>query len=261
MNRWIVVLVVLLLMLIAADALASDCKFERLLDESLDVSGSQSLAIAAGAGDLEIAGVSGSDEVKIRGKICVSEEQWLDESRLETSSGDRAEINVVLPDVSGGWSLWGSKYAYIDLELEVPDGLALQLRDSSGDIEIEDVYSLSLQDSSGDIEIRNVAGLVEIRDSSGDIEVRGLRGDFTIISDSSGDIRGSGIEGNVLVEADSSGEIWFTEVRKDVIVEQDSSGDIVAEKVGGDFRVLKDSSGKIRYEDIAGEVVIPDHKK
>ncbi len=255
MNRWIVGLLVL----IAADAQA-ECKFERLLDESLDVSGSQSLAIAAGAGDLEIAGVSGSDEVKISGKICVSEQQWLDEARLETSSGDRAEINVVLPDVSGGWSLWGSKYAYMDLELEVPEGLALQLRDSSGDIEIEDISTLSIQDSSGDIEIRNAAGLVEIKDSSGDIEVRGLQGDFTIISDSSGDILGSDIAGNVLVKADSSGDIRFTEVGKDVVVERDSSGDIIAENVGGDFRVLKDSSGKIRSEDMTGEVVIPAHK-
>jgi DUF4097 and DUF4098 domain-containing protein YvlB len=260
MNRWIVVLVLLLLLLIAADVQA-ECEFERLIDESLDVSGSQSLAIAAAAGDLKIVGVSGSDEVKISGRICVSEEKWLDESRLETRSGDRAEINVVLPDVSGSWSLWGSKYAYMDLELEVPDGLALELRDSSGDIEIEDISTLSLQDSSGDIDIRNVAGLVEIKDSSGDIEVHGLRGDFTIISDSSGDIRGSGIEGNVRVESDSSGEIWFTNVRKDVIIEQDSSGDIIAEDVGGDFRVLKDSSGRIHSENIAGEVVIPDYKK
>ena len=259
MNRLMVVLVLLLLLLIAADVQA-ECEFKRLLDQSLDVSDSQSLAIAAGAGDLEIVGVSGSDEVKISGKICVSEEKWLDESRLVNSSGDRAEINVVLPDVSGGWSLWGSKYAYMDLELEVPDGLALELRDSSGDIEIEDISTLWLQDSSGDIEIRNVAGLVEIKDSSGDIEVRGLKGDFTIISDSSGDIRGSDIEGNVRVESDSSGEIWFTEIRKDVIIEQDSSGDIIAENVGGDFRVLKDSSGTIRSEDITGEVVIPEHK-
>lgn len=261
MNRWIVLLVLLLLLLIAADVQASDCEFERMFDQSLDVSGSQSLAISAAAGDLKIVGVSGSDKVKISGRICVSEEKWLDESRLETRSGDRAEINVVLPDVSGSWSLWGSKYAYMDLEFEVPDGLALELRDSSGDIEIEDISTLWLQDSSGDIEIRNVAGLVEIKDSSGDIEVSGLQGDFTIISDSSGDIRGSGIEGNVLVKSDSSGEIWFTNVRKDVVIEQDSSGDIIAENVGGDFRVLKDSSGTIRAEDIAGEIVIPDYKK
>ena len=38
MNKWIVVLVVFFLVLIAADVQA-ECEFERLLDESLDVSG------------------------------------------------------------------------------------------------------------------------------------------------------------------------------------------------------------------------------
>jgi DUF4097 and DUF4098 domain-containing protein YvlB len=261
MNKWIVIFVSLLVLLAAADIHAWGCEYERLLDQTLDVSDSQSLVISAAAGDLKIVGVSGSDEVKINGKVCVSRESWLDEASLETTSGDQAEISVVLPDSSGSWSLWRDLYAYMDLVLEVPDGLALQLQDSSGDMEIEGIHSLSLQDSSGDIDIRNVAGLVEIRDSSGDIEVRGLRGDFTIISDSSGDIRGSDIDGNVRVMADSSGEIWFTEVRKDFVVERDSSGDIVAENIDGDFTVLKDSSGDIRSKNINGETTIPENKR
>ena len=257
MNKWIVVLVVLM----AVDAQAMGCKFERSLDQSLEVSGSQSLAIAAGAGDLEIVGVSDSDEVKISGKICVSEEQWLDESRVETSSGDRAEINVVLPELGEGWSLWGRKYAFIDLELEVPEGLALQLRDSSGDIKISDISDITIRDSSGDIEISNASGSVEIDDSSGDIKVREIQGDFTINSDSSGDIRGNDIKGNVLVVADSSGDIRFSDIGKNVVVERDSSGDIDAINVGGDFRVLKDSSGRIHSKGVAGEVLIPEQKK
>lgn len=261
MNKWMVILILLLVLLAAANIQASDCEFERLLDQSLDVSDSQTLAIAAAAGDLKIVGVSGSDEVKISGRICVSKEGWLDEARLETRSGDQAEINVVLPDLGGNWSFWRDIYAYMDLVLEVPDDLALQLQDSSGDIVIEDIFSLSMQDSSGDIEIRNVAGMVEIKDSSGDIDVSELHGDFTIISDSSGDIRGVDIDGNVRVMADSSGEIWFTDVRKDFIVERDSSGDIVAENIGGDFTVLRDSSGKIRASDIKGETNIPENKR
>ncbi len=261
MKKWKVVLVLLLLLVMAADLQAWGCDFERELDETLDVSDSQSLAISAAAGDLRIVGVSGSDEVKISGKICVSREDWLDEASLETTSGDQAEISVVLPDLGSSWSLWRDLYAYMDLELEVPDGLALQLQDSSGDMEVEGIYSLSVKDSSGDIDIRNVAGLVEIRDSSGDIEVRGLHGDFTIISDSSGDIHGSDIDGNVRVMVDSSGEIWFTEVRKDFVVERDSSGDIVAENIGGDFTVLRDSSGDIRSRDINGETTIPENKR
>ncbi len=262
MNKSLLIFcLVIFSLMVCADALAQECKYERLLEQSLDVSGSESLAIAAAAGDLSIKGVSGSNEVTIRGKVCVSEEKWLDEARINTKQGSQAQINVELPDIGGGWSFWGNKYAHMDLELEVPSNLALHLRDSSGDIRIGEVYAISIWDSSGDIEISHAAGPVEIEDSSGDIEVRELRGDFTVVSDSSGDIRGNNIDGTARVVADSSGDIRFTAVGKDVIVERDSSGDIVAENVGGDFTVLKDSSGEIRMNEVGGEVSIPEHKK
>lgn len=262
MNKCLLLLcLVIFTLMVSTDLLAQECEYDRLLEQSLDVSGSELLTIAAAAGDLSIKGVSGSNEVTIRGKVCVSEEKWLDQARIYTKQGTRAEINVELPDIGGGWSFWGQKYAHMDLELEVPSNLALQLRDSSGDIRVGDVYAISIRDSSGDIEISHAAGPVEIEDSSGDIEVRDLQGDFTILSDSSGEIRGDNIDGTARVVADSSGDIRFTAVGKDVIVERDSSGDIVAENVGGDFRVLKDSSGDIRMKEIGGEVQIPEHKK
>jgi hypothetical protein len=262
MNKYLVIVcLVVFSLMVCTDVLAQECEYDRLLEQSLDVSGSELLAIAAAAGDLSIKGVSGSDEVTIRGKVCVSEEEWLDEARINTRQGTRAEINVELPDIDSGWSFWGNKYAYMDLELEVPSKLALQLRDSSGDIRIGDVHAISIRDSSGDIEINHATGPVEIEDSSGDIEVRNIQGDFTIVSDSSGEIRGYDIEGTARVVADSSGDIRFTTVGKDVIVERDSSGDIVVENVGGDFTVLKDSSGDIRMKEIGGVVLIPEHKK
>ena len=76
--------------------------------------------LCAAAGDLEIVGVSGSDQAVIRGKACVSKEAWLEESEVNTISGRHAEINVKLPKVSGGWSWSGSSYAWLDLYIEVP---------------------------------------------------------------------------------------------------------------------------------------------
>ena len=257
MTRWLAVLTVL----ICAEAQAWQCKFENKLDETLSVSGSDSLFIAAGAGDLEITGVSGSEEVAIRGTACASKEEWLDEVRIETKSGERAEITVDIPETDNGWSLWGNRYVYVDLVLEVPDNLALEVRDSSGDIEIENVAALKLTDSSGDIHISRVSGQVELQDSSGDIRVDDLESDLTIVSDSSGDIHGTEIGGTVLVVSDSSGDIRFSGVGRDVIVERDSSGDIKVVKVGGDFKVLRDGSGDIGAEDVEGEVDIPEYKK
>lgn len=255
MNRSIAVLTLAL----AGNAHAAGCKFERDIDTTLDLAGTDLLTVAAAAGDLEISGRPGIREARVRGRICVSEEPWLAEADVVTEGGPGASIRTVMPDVGSGWNLLGSRYAYIDLEIDVPDDLALQIRDSSGDLEVEGIGPVGIRDSSGDIELEDIGGSVELEDSSGDIEARRIAGDFTVISDSSGDIEGAYIEGSVQVENDSSGDISFKDVTGDYIVGRDSSGDILAKTVGGDFRVLRDGSGSIRAKDVSGVVETPEH--
>ena len=255
---WALVLASLLVYQFSSEAVADSCKFEKKIDMTLDLSNSELLAISAVAGDLEVNGVSGSDQALIRGRACVSEESWLDDSKVETKAGKHAEITVILPDTDGGWSFMGrGNYRWIDLQIQVPDDLALEVRDSSGDLSLENVASVRVQDSSGDIEISNVHGAVSVQDSSGDIDVDEIDGDFTVDADSSGDIYVEDVTGTVLVVKDSSGDIRATRVSNDVIVERDSSGDIRATDVGGDFRVLKDGSGSITANDVRGEVDVP----
>lgn len=251
-------IIALLCALLASTSLqAWNCKFEKNFDQSLDLSNSETLSVLAAAGDLEIKGVDQGDQASIRGRVCVSEEEWLDESRLATRGGQDAEIVVELPDVGDGWSLTGSRYAYMDLRLEVPAGVVLDIKDSAGDVEIDGVGEVRVKDSSGDIEIENTSGSATVQDSSGDIVFSKIGGDVTIVSDSSGDIRGKGITGSVLVRSDSSGDILFSDVGENFIVERDSSGDISANVVAGDFRVLKDGSGEISATDVSGEVSTP----
>jgi hypothetical protein len=239
---------------------ASDCEFEAMIDQTLDLSGSEELSVLAAAGSLEITGTKGSDVATIKGRVCVSEEEWLEESGVKTSGGNRAEIIVNLADTDDGGSWTGNNYAYLDLELEVPEGIRLNVRDSSGDIVMEGVGTVTVQDSSGDMKIAHASGPVSIKDSSGEIDVSDISGDVTIESDSSGDILGKDIEGTVLVKSDSSGDIEFSDVGEDFVVERDSSGDISATRVGGDFQVLRDGSGEINATYIDGEVEIPADK-
>ena len=249
---------VLFLAILAAPALqAWDCKYEKQIDQELDLSGSETLRVDAAAGDLEIRGGSG-DMAKIRGRVCVSEEEWLDESGVEVSGGKDASIAVVLPRSGNGWSWTGKEYASLDLELSVPAGIHLDVSDSSGDVSIEGVASVSVKDSSGDIEINDIQGDVSLADSSGDIEVEDVGGNVTVENDSSGDIDGDRIEGGVLVMKDSSGGIRFSNVGQDFVVEKDSSGDITARDIGGDFRVLRDGSGDIRADNVKGAVETPE---
>jgi hypothetical protein len=242
-------------LLFAPAAQAWNCAHEKVIDEVLDLSGSERLEVHAVAGDLTLRGSSGSEAI-IRGRVCVSDEDWLDRARIITEAGPDAEIRVDLPEASG-WSLTGGNHASTDLELSVPKSLDVTLKDSSGDAVIEDVASLKISDSSGDIEIREIAGQVVIDDSSGDIEVEGVRGDVTIKRDSSGDIEARNIDGSMLIVRDSSGSIYLRDVSRDVMVERDSSGDIKVVGVGGNFTVQRDGSGDISYRDVQGEVAIP----
>lgn len=243
-------------LLAAPAAQAWDCAHEKEIERSLDLSGSEELVVKAAAGDLAIRGGAGSEAV-IRGKLCVSDKDWLEHEVLVTEAGRRAEIAVDLPDASG-WSLTGNRYAYLDLDIRVPAGIALDVSDSSGDVEIEGVAAVRVKDSSGDLELQDIGGPVVVEDSSGDIELSEIRGDVTVESDSSGDIEGEGITGNVLVERDSSGGIYFEGVSGNVTVERDSSGDIVARDIGGDVTVLRDGSGEIRTANVSGKVSTPD---
>lgn len=246
----------LLTVLVAGSAHAGDCAYEKAIDVTLDLAGSELLSVAAAAGDLTITGEAGTTAARVRGKLCVSEEQWLNEAEVHTEGGRKASIAVSLPG-TGGWGFVFDRYAYVDLDIEVPAGLALDIRDSSGDMTVHGTGPVAIQDSSGDLELEDVNGGTVLKDSSGDIELRRIGGDVTVRQDSSGDIHGRDIRGSVLIEHDSSGEIRFEAVSGDYVVEQDSSGDIVADTVGGDFRVLRDGSGEVRHAAVSGEVEVP----
>ena len=239
-------------------ALGGSCKFEKNIDLTLDLSDSNTLSVHAAAGALDVTGVSGTDLAVISGRVCASKEAWLEDSLVNTKAGKQASIEVDLPSGNKGWSWSGNIYVWMDLRVEVPESIELEIKDSSGDMYLKNIAAVEIKDSSGDIEIEDAHGPVTISDSSGDINVDGAGDDLTIESDSSGGIYASNIRGSVLVVKDSSGDIKVSDVSENVIVERDSSGDIKATHVGGDFRVLKDGSGRISSNDVAGEVQVPE---
>ncbi len=254
MNRYALMLA--LLAATPAQAWDWECSHSRELTATLDLDGSERLTVDAAAGELRITGRPDLDEARVTGKVCTSNEEWLDEAEIATDGGREARITALLPDTSG-FSFMGSRYAYMHLEVEVPADMPLEVRDSSGDVVVEDTATVSIRDSSGDVRVARTKGSVTVDDSSGDIDLRDIGGDVLVRQDSSGDINGRHIDGSVRVERDSSGEIRFEDVTGDFIVERDSSGDIVAETIGGDFRVESDGSGDIRMTAVSGQVDIP----
>jgi hypothetical protein len=248
-------LLLLALTLAAAPAGAWDinCKFAADREASIDSAGVQRVEVFARAGDLTVRRAVGAGVVA-SGKACASHEKYLEQTQVRMRrEGEVLQVVVQVPEEMKGIGLF---YASLDLTVEVPAGLPVQVTDSSGDVTIDGVRVVHLTDSSGDIEARGLPADIEIDDSSGDIRVVDAAGRVKVV-DSSGDIVVHGAR-EVLVQSDSSGDIDLEEIAGGVRIESDSSGDLAIARVGGNVEVLSDSSGDVRVSAVKGSVKLPD---
>ncbi len=244
--------------MLAAPAGAQDCAQRDAREATLDAAGATRVEIVARAGTLDIAGLPGAKRLKASGTACASDAKRLAEVRLKaTRSGATLRVEVQIPE-DGAWAaLSGS--SKLDLSVEVPAELPLDVRDSSGALTIRHVGALTLEDSSGEATIEGVTGALSVLDSSGELRISKVRGDVRV-TDSSGEVVVRGVDGDVEITADSSGGIEIEHVTGSVRVRADSSGGIDVRDVGGDFTVDSDSGGGIRHRDVKGRVSLPDGK-
>jgi hypothetical protein len=204
---------------------------------TVNASGATLLKIDARAGQLRVTGRPGITEVRVRGTARASSRGLLEDIKLEAvRNGNEVTVRAIMPDDRDG--SWNSQ-ALLDLVIEAPATLPVDIDDSSGDMTVEGVAAKTrIEDSSGNIRVRDAGGDVWISDTSGGIDIRGVKG-------------------SVDIDEDSSGEIEVYDVTGSVHVGRDSSGSIAVSRVGGDFVVERDGSGSIDYDDVKGKVDIP----
>ena len=187
------------------------------------------IRVRARAGSLRIDGRSGLTDVRATGTACAPTQEDLERVTLTAERvGTDIVVEVHTDDTNGR----------LDLTLEVPDTVPLEVEDSSGSLRIYDVAAVDLRDGSGGIDIDGVAGDVRVTDGSGGIDIVAVRGSVTI-------------------EDDGSGGIDIADVGGDVIIEEDGSGGIDVADVQGDFIVKRDGSGSVRHSGVAGRVDTP----
>jgi hypothetical protein len=245
----------LALALIAAPAGAwdLDCRHSAERELRVDAAGASRIEIAARAGDLEVRAGAPS-QVQARGRACASTPEFLEQTQIRSvREGGTLKVFVQVPEEMKGIGLF---YARLDLEVDVPAGVPVEVIDSSGDATITGVRLTKLTDSSGDTTLRGITGDFEVNDSSGDLRVENAAGKVTI-TDSSGDIVVRGAQ-DVVVRSDSSGDVDIARVAGSVRIENDSSGDIDVTDVGHDVAVLADTSGAVRVSGVKGTVSVPD---
>jgi hypothetical protein len=238
--------------LVCGSALADRCEYERLESVTRDLDSIASIELNALAGELDIQSHS-DNELAIRGRICTDSKDYLKDIKLEVEqSDDRLVVTVIIPPRD---SFWDPDYALMTLEVELPAGKPIHIRDSSGDIILRGISAASINDSSGKIKGVNLQSSTIIQDSSGDVVIRGLKGSITV-TDSSGDVDLADITGDVDIVADGSGAIDISKTGGYVLVGQDGSGDIDINNAGGNVTVNSDGSGNIHISDVNGHVHI-----
>ena len=233
-----------------ASAQARNCDYQKSLDINLDASSAIKLAIDAGAGTLSVLGVEGLDEVQVKARACASSENILDDiSLIHGNQGNSITLRTETPDLNS-WT--GNRYASIDLQIEMPAAMAVEIDDGSGSVEIEGVAAVKIDDGSGSLEIHHISGDVSVEDGSGSIEITDVGGTL-VLEDGSGEINIDGVQGSVRINEDGSGSIEIANVSLNVEIGEDGSGSILIRDVGGNVTVGRDGSGSINVRSVAGD--------
>ena len=216
-------------------------------EATIAVGDASSVRVIARAGSLRIDGSPGLSDIKAKGTACASSQDRLDEVELIAQRSDsEILIEAQIPE----------NQASMDIVIEMPDSLSINLNDTSGDLEVRNVRSLELEDGSGDIIVDTITGDLTIKDGSGGIQVSKVGGNVRV-EDGSNDILVSDVFGDVIIQEDGSGNIFVFDVQGSFIVREDGSGDIEASDIFGDFTVERDGSGDIEHENIGGRVSLP----
>jgi len=230
---------IVLLMLFAVPALAD---YEETRELAIDTDGATTLRIDAGAGSLTVTGEAGADVVTVIARIVIEGRKKdvtpeFVEKRVKLSL-DRRGDNLRLASRTNQNSMWSSgTQIRIDLDVTMPDTMALRIDDGSGTMQISGVHApvriddgsgsiivsdtgaLTVDDGSGSVDISSVAGHVDIKDGSGSLEVVGVTGSVRI-DDGSGSITVRQVTGDLIVDEAGSGSLNFSDIQGRVEVDE-----------------------------------------
>ncbi|MGH8157342.1 MAG: DUF4097 family beta strand repeat-containing protein [Rhodanobacter sp.] len=266
----------LLLITVPLAASAANCRYSEPRNADLDAAGLNSLLLTLGSTDLDIQGVPGLNKVEVRGTACASDASKLKDLQMSASrSGAQATVDTRHDRGNITFSLFGSSYAYLKLQVRVPASLAIKVDSGSGDVDASNLASLDFSSGSGDLTADHITGALALqlgsadvkvqhvgsvslhRSGSGDVHVDGVSGDVQADHSGSGDLDFSNVGGSVNIGATGSGDVTLSNISHDAKVGSTGSGDVTANGVNGNFTVDASGSGDIHHANVKGKISIP----
>ncbi|MCK4557907.1 MAG: DUF4097 family beta strand repeat protein [Candidatus Aminicenantes bacterium] len=224
---------------------------------SLSAQGIEKLEIDCGAGFLKVYGKEGLKEIRVEAEIVLdgksekSAEEFI-QKYLDLSLEKRGSRAVLTSGFESYRSMFSFGNKVVNLTVNMPKDMNLDVDDGSGSIRIEDIAGeVKVDDGSGSMEIMNIKGNLEVDDGSGEIDVEEINGNVSV-DDGSGEISIEGVSGDVSVD-DGSGSMIIRNIEGSVTV-RDGSGSITIDGVEKDVYIPSDGSGSVQVKNVKGKV-------
>ena len=243
------------LVIAAANAGATECAFQEPHNLDIDAAGVRTLEARLESTDLRVFGDPGLKRIEVRARACASAQNRLGEVTLEQRrDGDTVTL---IPHQNGNqtFSVLGSSYAYLDIEVHVPQSVAVRIRSSSGDVDARHLATLDFSSHSGDLIAAQIQGELRAEVHSGDVKAHEI-GRLDVARSGSGDIQAQQVRDDVHVGHVGSGDLTFTEIGKGVHVESIGSGDVTVHRAGGTVQIDSIGSGDVSANDVDGDFIV-----
>ena len=262
MRRSIVLLTCVSLLAASACVVAAEpCRYSAPRNAEIDAAGLKLLAVEIGPDDLVIQGQPGLAKIEVHGTACASNEKWLQDIKVETTrAGDTASVIARDGDHNVNFfSIFniaeGGSYAYLKLDVRVPQALAVRLKEGSGDAAASKLAALDAALGSGDLKVNGIAGELALRVGSGDV-VASEVGSLNLSSLGSGDVSVDGVHGDAHAGSVGSGDLGLRNVTGHVSIGSVASGDVKLAGVGGNVKVQSVGSGDLVARNVKGDVTV-----
>jgi DUF4097 and DUF4098 domain-containing protein YvlB len=243
------------LLLAASAAGANECAFQEPRNLDIDAAGVRTLEAKLESADMRFVGDPSLKRIEVRGRACASAQNRLGEVSLEQRrDGDTVTLAPHQADHMN-ISVFGSNYAYLDVEVHVPQSMAVRVRSASGDVNARHLATLDFSSHSGDLVANNIDGMLRVEVHSGDVQAREI-GQLDVVRSGSGDIQANQVRDDVHVGHVGSGDLNFSQVGKGVHVESVGSGDVTVHTAGGTVQIDSIGSGDVSANDINGDFIV-----
>ncbi len=211
------------MLLLPMVVLADSCTYEEQLAFTLPAAGVSSLDVSAGAGSLSVTSASNAQEFSVRAQVCSTRKGALEGSGIQHFVREGTQhLWTKIPEKRG--IAWRLTRTHINLELVIPEGFDIVVKDGSGDLEIRGAGNVVLKDGAGDARIYEILGDVQVTDGSGDLHIEYVQGSVDV-DDGSGQLDVYSVLGAVTI-LDGSGDINLSDLQLAPRIVRSGSGDV-----------------------------------